>query len=1625
MNGGRKMARKKILSLALAAMMTASSVWGCSPTLYDSVLVNAKVTEVAMEAEQVAAEDYGLCDTTKEGAILHAFCWSFNTIKENMKSIAEAGYTTVQTSPINECLVGEGGGMDLYGNGKWYYHYQPTDWKIGNYQLGSRDDYKAMCAEADKYGIKIISDVLPNHTTPSLDAVSNDLANAAGGKYAGALYHNNGFNEIGNYQDRYECTLGQMGGLPDVNTENQGFQEYYLKFCNDVIACGGDGFRYDTAKHIGVASDPIDSANTRGVNDFWDIATGKKEVNGVKLNRPDNFFIYGEVLQDNGIPYKEYASYMEMTASSYGYVLRDNLRNSSLNSGSVSNWCHDTPDKIVTWVESHDTYCNEHNSAWMNDFQIRAGWAIIAARSQGTPLFFSRPDGSNGSTGNYWGNNKIGAAGNDQYKHPEVAACNQFRNAMVGEDEHLSNPNGNSSVLVIERGDRGAVVINMGSDIANVPLTNVADGTYTEEVSGTTVEVSNGTLEYTVKGGTIAVIYDGKTTVKNPTVKASKETGSTFNKAFDLTLTAKNATSATYKTSEGESGTFTGTETITIGATTSVGDTVTIEVTAEGGEGTTPFSQTFTYTMTEIPAYKLYVRAKKSDFSGTPTAYVYTDKGAVNGEWPGTKMELDGDYYYYASNDIDSGYIIFVDDNGQDPAHEEPGYKVSGYMEYNKSAKSVKTFVPEVTPTKTPVVETPGIEETPTPTPEVEETPIIDTTPIVEETPTVDKNISISVSEKEGTSFTTETMDVTVFLNNVTEATYSVDNGPEKALKSGDKVTLGQGKIADRDVELKIKASNGTTSETKTFTYKKVFDAATTKVKTSAISRIQSIFETVAEAAEVNAEELSGEPLASYFQTNPKGQTGSKKTITSASDFTEDMMIAQGVANDGISIFRGSHEGPVYDTYAMFGAYDDTNVYIGVQYTNVIDVVDPAQGYPQSDNGKPANGDIPQMMVFDTGSGDYTDGSTNDAKQKTAWDSNVYFSGAAKVDKVFMYSAKAEVNNTAWFPVSNGKIDYNNVIASKLPATGSTGITYTYEDGFFCSNMYGINGNGYNGYTPSELNSDDSKWVDFLTTSHNPEQDTFMIMTIPMSTLGVSADKVASDGIGVMNISTFGASGIGALPQDLSMLDVANDPYSADDSTSAEKEDADTVTVALARLGGTAQPSQKPTPRPVTSTPATETPDTTVTETPDATVTETPEATVTETPDATVTGTPDIIEIPEVTFTPEVTTVPEDFFTVNFGADRSSPQLSSTELALEAIVHGGDKNYKYEFAVDGTVVQESSSATKYAWNPTAGEHTIQVTVEDETGKKITSEKTYVIEQDRDEVNTDESDTDSDSTPEVTEEPTQIPDVGVVTEEPTQPTQTPEITKEPTQTSEATVTEIPTQQPTVTATVTPTLPAVQLGNTTPNPSVTITPDEIPNANIGVIATSSPEKDIQVVLSASKQSPQKAGTTVRLTLEVTGGTAPYTYVIQTISATGKVSTLLSSVNKNAVNWTPSNAGVYTIVGKVTDANGNVVTSSGKYTINNPISVNKFKTNKYKVKAGKKVVLTVKASSIDDVKYKFKVKKVGSSKFTVISKFTTKTKCTWKPTAKGKYQVYVQIKDVDGNTKTVRISKYITVK
>lgn len=431
-----------------------------------------------------------------DNVILHAWNWSFNTMAENMKKIADAGYDYVQTCPAQTCFYGENGGMALFSEpgdsvtGKWYYYYQPVDWQIGNYILGTREEFKNLCDSALKYNVKIIVDVLPNHTATDHTAVKPGLDNAVGGHEN--LYHSNGFNPIHDYNDRYQATSGKMGGLPDVNTENPDFQYYYLQYVNDLINLGARGFRYDTAKHIGLPSDPLDAKAT--VNDFWDIATGRKGVKGLTMLMPDSVFIYGEVLQDRNVKEEEYAEYIGQTASSLGHELRKVLETGNFNAADIVSWHHSaSPEALVTWVESHDTYANAHESAHLTDDQIRMGWIYLTARQGGTPLFLSRPAGS--TREKYWGNNRLGDAGNDEFFHPEVVAVNNFRHRMAGQPEKIMTAN-DGAVIEVSRGDKGIALINLTDKEQRLNAeTVIADGSYTDAVHGAGFKVKNGKIQ--------------------------------------------------------------------------------------------------------------------------------------------------------------------------------------------------------------------------------------------------------------------------------------------------------------------------------------------------------------------------------------------------------------------------------------------------------------------------------------------------------------------------------------------------------------------------------------------------------------------------------------------------------------------------------------------------------------------------------------------------------------------------------------------------------------------------------------------------------------------------------------------------------------------------------------------------------------------------------------------------------------------------------------------------------------------------------------------------------------------------------------------------------------------------
>lgn len=559
----------------------------------------------------------------KDGTVLHAWCWSFNSIKENMAAIKEAGYTSVQTSPINAVVVGNGG--DKKFTEQWYYHYQPTAYTIGNYQLGTEAEFIEMNRVAEQYGIKIIVDAVLNHTTSDYNAISSEVKSIPKWTHGNTL--------VENWGSRWDVTQNSLLKLWEWNTQNPEVQQYLLKFLKNAVADGADGFRYDAAKHIEL---PGEYPSEFGSN-FWNVI----------LNNGSEFQ-YGEVLQDNISRDADYANLMSITASQYGHSIRDMLRNRNANAGNLGNYQAGVdPSKLVLWVESHDTYANgktdsESESAWMSDEDLKLGWAMITARAKGTPLFFSRPVGG-GNGVRFPEQTKLGDAGSNLYKDPTIVAVNKFHNAMVGQSEYIRNPNGDTNVAMIERGTQGAVIANLSDSEKSLNTeTKLANGTYKDQISGKTYTVSNGRLSGSIARRSVLVLTKGDDNLASLSVQGYQEGSHTFlTDTLNLTLQTSNTSEATYSVNNGAPIKFENGKVITIGSQVQFGETVTVTLSAKNAKGETVQS-VYRFTK-EDPNANTTIRFENPDKWTDVFVYMYNAKGdKLLGAWPGTKMEKDG-----------------------------------------------------------------------------------------------------------------------------------------------------------------------------------------------------------------------------------------------------------------------------------------------------------------------------------------------------------------------------------------------------------------------------------------------------------------------------------------------------------------------------------------------------------------------------------------------------------------------------------------------------------------------------------------------------------------------------------------------------------------------------------------------------------------------------------------------------------------------------------------------------------------------------------------------------------------------------------------------------------------------
>ena len=171
--------------------------------------------------------------------------------------------------------------------------------------------------------------------------------------------------------------------------------------------------------------------------------------------------------------------------------------------------------------------------------------------------------------------------------------------------------------------------------------------------------------------------------------------GGTFVDTQEITITAPNATSAWYKIGNGSQTSFNGSAKFTIGADMANGESVTISWSATNGTETKTGSAVFTKVETKSNEWHIFFDNTAN--WGSVYCYIYGGEAdKIAGNWPGTQLSLNGDYYEYVistEKDLSTCNIIFNKGVGGDGNQTGDNVKIRNYGIYNANGDTGKTAI--------------------------------------------------------------------------------------------------------------------------------------------------------------------------------------------------------------------------------------------------------------------------------------------------------------------------------------------------------------------------------------------------------------------------------------------------------------------------------------------------------------------------------------------------------------------------------------------------------------------------------------------------------------------------------------------------------------------------------------------------------------------------------------------------------------------------------------------------------------------------------------------------------------------------------------------------------------------
>lgn len=305
---------KKFLALTLCTTMavTAAAVAGCSDK--DN---NKSDVDTTLLAENIIDDNY---DNYYE-VFVYSFCDSdgdgigdLKGVTSKLNYIRDLGYTGLWLTPIHKSPT--------------YHKYDVIDYCTIDEDFGTMEDFEELIEKADELGIKVILDMVFNHTSNQCEwfreartaYIIGDTSNPYYDFYNFSDSYKSGYTQIGSAGIYYESQFDSS--MPDLNLDSPAVKAKLAEALDFWVEKGVGGFRLDAVMYY-FSDSAVKSAEVAE----WVKTTAEASAVAHNNSYAGNIFVVGEAWGNrsaikNFYTNSENVSYFDFPTARDGYIVQ-------------------------------------------------------------------------------------------------------------------------------------------------------------------------------------------------------------------------------------------------------------------------------------------------------------------------------------------------------------------------------------------------------------------------------------------------------------------------------------------------------------------------------------------------------------------------------------------------------------------------------------------------------------------------------------------------------------------------------------------------------------------------------------------------------------------------------------------------------------------------------------------------------------------------------------------------------------------------------------------------------------------------------------------------------------------------------------------------------------------------------------------------------------------------------------------------------------------------------------------------------------------------------------------------------------------------------------------------------